>query len=183
MMRIITGSARGRRLKTLDGMDVRPTAEKVKEAVFSAIQFDIEGRRILDAFAGSGQLGLEALSRGAKSAVFLDSSEKAIAVVKENIAACGFEKQAKLLHTDAVMYLMSCRETFDIAFVDPPYATEFYSEILNAVASVMARGGTIICESRPDKPIPEKIGTEVVFSPVKEYSYGKVRVTMYRAAG
>ena len=88
-MRIITGSARGRRLLTLEGEDVRPTTERVKEALFSILQFQIEGRRVLDLFAGSGQLGLEALSRGAREAVFVDAGKEPISIVEKNLANTG----------------------------------------------------------------------------------------------
>ena len=91
-MRVITGIARGKRLRSLDGNDVRPTTDKVKEGIFSAIQFDIEGRRFLDMFAGSGQMGIEALSRGAVSAVFVDDSPASIRICTENVVNCGFEK-------------------------------------------------------------------------------------------
>ena len=94
-MRIISGTARGRRLKTLEGMDVRPTTEKVKEAIFSSIQFDLPQATVLDLFAGSGQLGLEALSRGAKRAYLIDHSPKALSVIRENVAAAGFSEQAE----------------------------------------------------------------------------------------
>lgn len=92
-MRVITGSARGRRLKELKGTDTRPTTDQVKEGMFNILQFDIEGRRVLDLFAGTGQLGIEALSRGAASAVFVEARKDAAALVKENLALCGFETQ------------------------------------------------------------------------------------------
>ena len=113
-MRVITGTARGRRLQTLEGNDVRPTTDKVKEAVFSSIQFDIEDRRVLDLFAGSGQLGIEALSRGAKSATFVDLNPEAINVIKANIKTTGFEGVSKIVRTDCFSYLAQTREEFDI---------------------------------------------------------------------
>ena len=92
-MRVITGSARGRRLKDLPGLDTRPTTDKVKESIFNIVQFDVEGRRVLDLFAGTGQLGIEALSRGAEKCVFVDRSREAVKVVKENVTSTGFENQ------------------------------------------------------------------------------------------
>ena len=109
-MRIISGTARGRKLKTLAGDNVRPTSDKVKEGIFSAIQFDIEGRRFLDLFAGSGQMGLEALSRGAENATFIDSSAESVKVCKENITALGFEKESRLIRSDALSFLSLCSD-------------------------------------------------------------------------
>lgn len=176
-MRVITGTARGRRLKTLPGEDVRPTADKVKEALFSIIQFDIEGRSVLDLFAGSGQLGIEALSRGAQKAVFVDSSKKALAVVGENVRACGFEASSRLVGADSLAFLQSCRERFDIAILDPPYASELLDKALPLTTRVMNKGGTIICESRTEKELPETAGE---FTKRRVYRYGKIAITLYR---
>ena len=115
-MRIITGSARGRRLLTLEGEHVRPTTERVKEALFSILQFQIEGRRVLDLFAGSGQLGLEALSRGAREAVFVDAGKEPISIIEKNIASTGLGERAKVLHMDYAAFLLRRNEPFDIAF-------------------------------------------------------------------
>ena len=120
-MRVITGSARGRRLKELTGMETRPTTDKVKESLFSIIQFDIEGRRVLDLFAGTGQLGIEALSRGAASAVFIDRRADAVRLVKDNLELCGLSDRASVRCGDAMSYLRS-GEKFDLIFLDPPYA-------------------------------------------------------------
>lgn len=180
-MRIITGTARGRRLKTLEGLDVRPTTDKVKEALFSAIQFAVEGRRVLDLFAGSGQLGLEALSRGARSAVFIDRSPKAAAIVKENIKTCGMESVSTVIQTDAVSYLRGSYESFDLAFIDPPYAIENIEEILELTAEHMAPGGTISAETPKERQLPDTLrGSGITFEKDKEYNYGKTKITMYR---
>ena len=116
-MRVITGSARGRKLKTPENYDIRPTTDNVKESVFNIIQFDIEGRRVLDLFAGTGQLGIECLSRGASSAVFVDQSREAVKIVKENLKACGLT--GTVVQADAMSFLRTCGK-FDIIFVDPP---------------------------------------------------------------
>ena len=118
-MRVITGSARGRRLKELEGLETRPTTGKVKEALFSVIQFDIEGRRVLDLFAGTGQLGIEALSRGAECAVFVERRRDALQVIRENLEACGMTDKARVVNGDAMSYLKS-GEKFDLIFLDPP---------------------------------------------------------------
>ena len=176
-MRVITGLARGRRLQTLEGNDVRPTTEKVKEAVFSSIQFDIEGRRILDLFAGSGQLGIEAISRGADSAVFVDLNPEAINVIKSNLKATGFEEQSKVLRADCFSFIASTSDTFDIVFLDPPYREELLEKTLTAVINIMSDYGIIICERPSDINLPEMVGE---FREKKQLKFGKILVSIYR---
>ena len=176
-MRIISGSAKGRRLTSLPGLDVRPTSDKVKEAVFSAIQFDIEGRRFLDLFAGSGQMGLEALSRGAASAVFVDSSQESLKVLKENVAACKFEDRSKIVRSDALSYLTMTNETFDIAFLDPPYKAGLLDKSLILLSEKMSNYGIIICEHPSEVSLPDEVAQFKVF---KKYRYGKINVTTYK---
>ena len=176
-MRIISGTARGRKLKTLAGDNVRPTSDKVKEGIFSAIQFDIEGRRFLDLFAGSGQMGLEALSRGANNATFVDSSAESVKVCKENIATLGFEENSRLIRSDALSFLSLCGDKFDIAFLDPPYAAGLLEKALSAVCDKMSDFGTIICEHPPEVALPDEIKG---FSVYKKYRYGKINVTTYK---
>lgn len=178
-MRVITGTARGRRLMTLEGNDVRPTTDRVKEAVFSVIQFDIEGRRILDLFAGSGQMGIEALSRGACEAVLVDNSPRSVAVVRENLRTCGMTKAAVVVQGDALSYLTprAGRQEFDYAFLDPPYGRGILQSVLPAVASVMKPGGAIICESPAEEELPPSAGR---FTVDRQYRYGKIMITFYR---
>ncbi len=178
-MRIITGSARGRKLNTLEGLDVRPTPDKVKEALFNIIQFDIEGRRFLDLFAGSGQIGLEALSRGAKDCVFIDASKKSAGVIEENIAHCGFQSQSKLVNADSIMYIRRTLEKFDVAFLDPPYRKGLLQEALPIVAEKMNEGGIIVCEHPYDEAVPEDLGA---FKKYRDYKYGKIVLTSYKSA-
>ena len=121
-MRVITGSARGRRLITLEGDDVRPTTDIVKEALFSIIQFEIEGRNVLDLFGGCGQLAIEALSRGARSATIVDLSKKSVEIIKKNVNSTGFTNNAFVVNSDATAFLSRTREKFDIALLDPPYS-------------------------------------------------------------
>lgn len=176
-MRIITGSARGKRLVAPQGTEVvRPTPERVKEGLFSAIQFDIEGRRVLDLFAGSGQLGLEALSRGAQSAVFVDTSEVSLAAVKQNIESTGLSG-ARVVRADFVSFTASCREKFDIAFLDPPYAAGLFEKAIAACAPIMSEYGVIICEHPESAKLSEEIAG---FAVSRTYRYGKVCVTLYR---
>lgn len=176
-MRVITGSARGRRLITLEGDDVRPTTDRVKEALFSIVQFELEGRRVLDLFAGSGQLGIEALSRGAASAVFVDRSKKAAQVIKSNLASTGFTNNASLVCGDSLAFLKTCPSSFDLAFLDPPYSTGLLQQALENVWRVMAPGGAIICEAPYGEQMPQESGS---FSLVKTYKYGKVCLFLYR---
>ena len=121
-MRVITGKARGVQLKTPDGMLTRPTTDRVKEALFSIIQFELPGARVLDLFGGTGQLGIEAISRGAKEAVFVDAREDACKLIRENLKRTKMEQAGKVIRSDYLDYLKRCRETFDIILLDPPYA-------------------------------------------------------------
>ena len=174
-MRVITGTARGRRLKTPENYDIRPTTDNVKESVFNIIQFDIEGRRVLDLFAGTGQLGIECLSRGAAEAVFIDENTAAVKIVKENLKTCGFT--AAVLQQDALSYLRHCGK-FDLIFVDPPYDSGLYESVLETINSVdiLSDGGIILCESRREKTLPDMRAPD---RKKKEYNYGRVKLTVY----
>ena len=177
-MRVITGSARGKRLKTLDGLEVRPTSDKVKEAVFSIIQFDVPGASVLDLFSGSGQLGIEALSRGAKSCVFVDRSRQSVECSRENIESCGFTEQSKTVNADVLEFLKRPGE-YDIILLDPPYRQGLIEKALPLLGERLAQGGIIVCEHEGELVLPEKIGSLVK---KKDYSYGKnVALTTYRS--
>ena len=174
-MRVISGSVRGRRLKTPENYDIRPTTDNVKESLFNIIQFDIEGRRVLDLFAGTGQLGIECLSRGADSVVFIDQSREAVKIIRENLKACGLS--APVLQQEALSYLRGCG-SFDLIFVDPPYDSGLYEPVLNVINSVdiLSDGGIIVCESRRETPMPELAAP---YHKRREYRYGKVKLTLY----
>ena len=177
-MRIITGIARGIRLETVAGDNlVRPTSEKVKEALFSALQFDLEGRRILDLFAGSGQLGLESLSRGACSATFVDGSEVSLSVVRRNAERCRLTSLCEFIRSDYRVFLSGCRKQFDIAFLDPPYGGGILQQALPLVADVMSEAGLIVCEHPVTEELPEVCED---FAVVKRYRYRKIGITLYR---
>ena len=133
-MRVIAGSAKGRKLKTLEGLDVRPTTDKVKEAIFSAIQFDLPGAVVLDLFAGSGQMGIEALSRGAETAVFVDRSARSLQMTKENLESVQLAAQAQLHQAEAQSFLQTTAMQFDIAILDPPYRKGFHEKLLPLLA-------------------------------------------------
>lgn len=176
-MRVITGSARGRRLRTLEGNDVRPTTDKVKEAIFSIVQFDIEGSAVLDLFAGSGQMGIEALSRGAKSCIFIDNSRSSIEVTKENVDAVGFRTQSVISNMDSIDFLKTCKYTFDLAFLDPPYNKGLIEKALPLLCEKMSQRGIILCEHEKGLELPDECGNMFKH---KTYKYGKIEVTTYR---
>lgn len=177
VMRVITGSARGMKLETLEGLDVRPTADRVKEAIFSMIQFEIEGRCVLDLFAGSGQLGLEALSRGADSATFVDQNNDAVAVIKKNLARTKLLPKARVAGADYHSFLTHCKTVFDISLLDPPYGKGLIEAALPLVAPLMAPAGVIVCEAAGIDPMPEAAGD---FALRQIYRYGKTAVGLYR---
>lgn len=174
-MRVITGKARGRKLKAPEGMDIRPTTDNVKESVFNIIQFDIEGRRVLDLFAGTGQLGIECLSRGAKEAVFVDASREAVKIVRENLKIC--QLQGTVVQSDALAFLRSCGK-FDLIFMDPPYDAPVYESVLELInlVDILSDGGIIICEARREKQLPEMTSP---YYKRKEYRYGQVKICVY----
>ena len=177
-MRVITGIARGRKLQTLPGADiVRPTAERVKEAIFSAIQFDIEGRRVLDLFSGSGQLGIEALSRGALSAVFVDCSRASLEVTEKNLKATGLAENAEVINSDYSAFLMRTQKVFDIAFLDPPYGSGVLPDAIAKTVTHMSDHGIIFCE-HPSGAAPAETVSD--FSVLRTYKFGSVSVTMYK---
>ena len=180
-MRVITGTAKGVRLKTPEGMQTRPTTERVKEAVFSIIQFEVEGSRVLDLFAGTGQMGIEALSRGATQAVFIDGRREACQLVQENLKRAKLADRAQVLHSDYLGYLERCRSTFDLIFLDPPYADIFLENALKKISEIdiLSDSGIIICERPAEKQLSG------VFSGLlhdRDYRYGKTAVTLYRKA-
>lgn len=176
-MRVITGEARGRRLTTLEGEDVRPTTDKVKEGIFNIIQFDVPGANVLDLFAGSGQLGIEAISRGANHCSFVDASKRSLDVVRENLKACGFEKRASVFSGSAESFAQLTHETFDIVLLDPPYRKHLIDEVLPFVAQKISDGGIIVCETSAEEELPHSAAD---FSVAREYKYGKIKITTYR---
>lgn len=176
-MRVITGIARGMKLRTLEGTDVRPTTDQVKESIFSIIQFEIENARVLDLFAGCGQLGIEALSRGAHSVTFVDSSRASVNVVKENLEHTKLGKNTLIKNEDSIGFLQMTRDTFDVALLDPPYGKGLIEEALPLLAPKMADNGVIVCETAATEQLPQKAGK---FSLYREYRYGKIKLTVYR---
>ena len=178
-MRVITGRARGVALKTPDGMLTRPTADRVKEALFSIIQFELPGASVLDLFGGTGQLGIEAISRGAKNAVFVDAREDACRLIKENLRRTGFEKEGRVVRSDYLDFLKRCRETFQIILLDPPYAEEFLENSLKMITEIdiLESGGIIVAERPLGKELPWEFPGYIRS---RDYKYGKTLLTLYR---
>ena len=178
-MRVITGKARGVVLKTPNGMATRPTSDRVKEALFNIIQFDVPAARVLDLFGGTGQLGIEALSREAKCAVFVDEREDACRLIKEYLKRTKLEQYGRVIRADYMAYLRTCKEKFDIILLDPPYAEVFLENALKTITEIdiLQTGGIIVAE-RPN-------GKELLldfpgYSRSRDYKYGNTLITIYR---
>ena len=178
-MRVITGKARGIVLKPPEGMATRPTADRVKEALFSIIQFEIPAARVLDLFGGTGQLGIEALSRDAKSAVFVDEREDACRLIRENLKRTKLEAQARVVRSDYLAFLKTCRDKFDIILLDPPYAEVFLENSLKMITEIdiLQSGGIIVAERPLGKELPWEFSGYVRS---RDYKYGRTLITIYR---
>ena len=178
-MRVITGKAKGITLATPDGMLTRPTSDRVKEALFSIVQFDLPGARVLDLFGGTGQLGIEALSRGASSAVFVDSREDACRLIRENLRRTKLEQDGKVVRCDYLDYLKRCRDRFDIVILDPPYAEVFLENALKTLTEIdiLQSGGIIIAERPLGKDLPWDFEG---YTRSRDYKYGNTLLTLYR---
>ncbi len=181
-MRIITGIAKGVRLETLEGEATRPTAERIKEAVFSAIQFDIEGCRVLDLFAGSGQMGLEAISRGAEGCMFIDSSREAMEIVKRNATKTKFFDRCRYLVSDYRSYVRKAagKDSFDLIFIDPPYADNCVGDALERIlkAGIAKPRCIFVCESGNENIFEGKEALAERFEVKKSASYGRVYINI-----
>ncbi|MBQ9803054.1 MAG: 16S rRNA (guanine(966)-N(2))-methyltransferase RsmD [Clostridia bacterium] len=183
MMRIITGSARGAKLQAPAGEHTRPTAERTKEAVFSMLQYSFEGRRVLDLFGGSGQLGLEALSRGAAHATIVDNDKAAVDMIQKNAAHTKLSPRATVLRADALAFLSTYRgEPFHLVFLDPPYATDLVNRALALIAekNLLAVGGTVVCETGDADAVQGGIGKGRL-EVVRRARYGVAHITLLKS--
>ena len=180
-MRVITGKARGIQLKTPEGMQTRPTTDRVKEALFSIIHFEIPAAKVLDLFGGTGQLGIEALSRGAASAVFVDAREDSCRLIRENLKRTKLEGEGRVVRSDYLDYLNRCREKFDIILLDPPYAEVFLENALKRITEIdiLETNGIIVAERPLGKELPWEFEG---FTRSRDYKYGKTLLTIYRKA-
>lgn len=178
-MRVITGTAKGKHLKEIPGLDTRPTTDRVKEGLFNVIQFDIEGRRVLDLFAGTGQLGIECLSRGAAFCDFVDSAPTAMKIIRENVTACRLSDKAAFHQKDFSAFLNGAHGKYDLIFLDPPYASGNLERALEQITAIdiVSGNGIIVCESPAEHILPELPGC---YEKTGEYRYGKIKVTLYR---
>lgn len=177
-MRIITGTARGKRLQTPDGLHTRPTADRVKQSVFNIIQFDIEGRKVLDLFGGSGQLGLEAMSRGAASCVIVDGDRAAQKAIEANIKNCGFDRSCQLIKGDSFHFLQRQKpNSFHLIFLDPPYGGELLNRAIAEICriDILAEGGIMVCESAVTDVVQP---VQAPYRVVKQYRYGHTDLTI-----
>ena len=178
-MRVITGKARGVVLKTPDGLATRPTADRVKEALFSIIQFDIPCAKVLDLFGGTGQLGIEALSRGASSAVFVDKSNDACRLIRENLRRTKLDDLGRVVCSEYQTFLESCTQKFDVIILDPPYAEVFLENSLKIITEIdiLQTGGIIVLE----RPLGKELSWDFPgYSRSRDYKYGKTLLTIYR---
>ena len=178
-MRVISGSARGVQLRTPDGLKTRPTADRVKEAMFSIIQFDLPFAKVLDLFGGTGQLGIEALSRGASYCYFIDELDQACKLIKDNLSKTKLNDKAKVIRSDYSSFLKTTAEKFDIIFLDPPYAEVFLENSLKIITEIdiLQSGGIIVTE----RPLGKELLFEISgFSKSKDYKYGNTLLTIYR---
>ena len=173
-MRVVSGTAKGTALEAPKGMATRPTSDKAKEGVFSAIQGDLAGARVLDVFAGSGGMGIEALSRGAASCVFVDTNPGALRCIKNNLAKT--KLTGKVVRRDAIAFLGGCNSRFDIIFSDPPYNKGWTAKLLPLAAELLDEGGILLCETDASEPRPEAVGG---LSIRKTYVYGRAVVTLF----
>ena len=178
-MRVITGKARGVTLKTPDGMQTRPTTDRVKEALFSIIQFVIQGASVLDLFGGTGQLGIEALSRGAKRAVFVDFQASACRLIQDNLKRTRLDGSAQVVRSDYLAYLDRCKEKYKIIFLDPPYAEVFLETALKRITEIdiLQSGGIIVTERPAGKELLLNFSG---YTRSKDYKYSNTILTIFR---
>ena len=178
-MRVITGLARGRKLLEPMGMETRPTTDRVKEGIFSSIQFEVEGRRVLDLFGGTGQMGIEALSRGAAHCTFVELHKPAVGIIRENLMRTDLTDRAQVIQGDALAFLSRCRETFDLIFLDPPYGSDLLKKAVEMITTIdiVSEHGIMICENGSGVGWPE---VSLPYRLQKVYRYGKIKTALYR---
>ncbi len=180
-MRVISGECKGLRLQTVEGTSTRPTTDKVKEAIFNMIGPYFDSGTVLDLFAGSGSLGIEALSRGVERAIFVDLNPKAVQVIKKNIEICKFNERVEVYrNTDerALLALIKRDITFTHIFLDPPYKKQQLESLITKIADahLMTYDGIIVAEHDADVILPDNIRS---FTRIKFETYGTIAVSVY----
>ena len=178
-MRVITGKYKGRKLNSPENYAIRPTSDKAKEALFSILTAEIYGARVLDLFAGTGSLGIEALSRGAEYCVFADASRASLNLIKSNLEHCKVEEETRVLAGDYRKVLANLNESFDIILLDPPYGKGLIPDAIRLISEgdLLKEGGVIIAEHRKEEDLPETIGK---YQKEKDRRYGIVKLSIYR---
>lgn len=176
-MRIISGKHRGRKLLEFEGMNVRPTTDRVKEAIFNLIQNSVTDAEVLDMFCGSGALSLEALSRGAAFAVCIDKDKRSVDIITKNVQTLNYTDKCDILNTDCMVYIKQCSRKFDIVFLDPPYNKGFIEPTLNDLVKydILDKGGIIVLESDDTDFCGDVDGLSIL----KHRKYGRTHVTVY----
>lgn len=177
-MRVISGKFRNKPLKTLEGLSTRPTTSRVKESIFNIVQFDIQDSQVLDLFSGTGQMGIECLSRGAKAVDFVDSSKPAVAIIEKNLKSCGII--SKVYQNDYITFIKSTKNKYNLIFLDPPYSTNDVNISINLINrfKLLKECGIIVCETHVDDKI--EIEDENIYIH-KVYKYGSTNVTIIKA--
>lgn len=178
-MRVITGKYKGRKLNSPENYAIRPTSDKAKEALFSILTAEIYGASVLDLFAGTGSLGIEALSRGAEYCVFADASRASLNLIKSNLEHCKVEEETRVLAGDYRKVLANLNEPFDIILLDPPYGKGLIPDAIRLISEgdLLKEGGVIIAEHRKEEDLPETIGK---YQKEKDRRYGIVKLSIYR---
>lgn len=178
-MRVISGSARGKKLLCAEGRDIRPTLDRVKESIFNMIAFDVPDSSILDLFSGSGALGIEALSRGAKNAIFVDNSPASLDVTEKNLNMTHLSDKATLVKQDALDFVKNTNQKFDIIFLDPPYESSVYEDIIYEISrrGILKPSGSLIIEA--DNVLTPPFSYEP-FKTFREKKYGRVKILIMK---
>jgi 16S rRNA (guanine966-N2)-methyltransferase len=184
-MRIITGIAKGRKIKAPSGMDTRPTLDRVKESIFDILACKIEGKNILDLFAGTGNLGLEAISRGANKCVFVENNRDTYKILQENVTSLGFQKECELYNRDSftsLKFFHNNNNTFDIIFLDPPYGKGYIEKAISVIdgEDLLNDDGIIVCEYDEKDLIPDTVGKIRSYRTEK---YGRVKISLFTQGG
>ena len=177
LLRVIAGEFRGRKLMAPEGLETRPTSDKVKEALFSIIQFELDGAEFLDLYAGSGQMGIEAISRGTEKSVFVDFGKKPYDCIKQNVVSLGISSKAEIYQKSVEDFLSTHNKKYDFIFLDPPYKKDMINPLLEKVTALCKDSGAIICEISRGEEVLEEVGG---FYLKKRYRYSKTELVVFR---